>query len=300
MQRTIISVCLCVPLAWSWIAPPVVFAPTVQSETPVELLAEWPKPGNKKALDKDIQRLRKARTEEMATQAHDALSAADAGVVPLLLKAYDKERDEDARERVGEVLAIVTKPNQAKLLAAEFTHAETHVRSWLLWRTATFREARIVSEAEAALSAVQERKPERGDKSHARELYCAALCATASGSTKGLDELYEVAKKSWGEHGAEVRNALESLRPSDAHKSVSAYLQTASDREAKAAVLRLLAGCGNENTVAVVRPFLEDSDSTLRVEAINALRGIIDGDPPLDRLPVFEAIELANKWKERL
>ncbi len=36
------------------------------------------------------------------------------------------------------------------------------------------------------------------------------------------------------------------------------------------------------------------------VGAINALRGIIDGDPPLDKLPVFEAIERADKWKSRL
>jgi hypothetical protein len=29
------------------------------------------------------------------------------------------------------------------------------------------------------------------------------------------------------------------------------------------------------------------------------MRGIVDGDLPIANLPVFEAIELAKKWKER-
>ena len=31
-----------------------------------------------------------------------------------------------------------------------------------------------------------------------------------------------------------------------------------------------------------------------------AARGIVDGDPPVDRLPVFEAVELAKRWQQKL
>ena len=61
----------------------------------LEQLKEWPKLPQ---LDrtKDIERLR-ATTENMGTEASSALVADGAGVVPLLLPIYEKERDEDAR-----------------------------------------------------------------------------------------------------------------------------------------------------------------------------------------------------------
>jgi hypothetical protein len=49
-----------------------------------------------------------------------------------------------------------------------------------------------------------------------------------------------------------------------------------------------------------VRFFLDDDDNQVRVAAINACRGIVDGAPPEEQLPVFEAIESAKKWKERV
>jgi hypothetical protein len=36
------------------------------------------------------------------------------------------------------------------------------------------------------------------------------------------------------------------------------------------------------------------------VVTINALRGIVDGDGPLEQLSSFEAIEMAKKWKSRI
>jgi hypothetical protein len=44
---------------------------------------------------------------------------------------------------------------------------------------------------------------------------------------------------------------------------------------------------------------LDDTDNSIRVAAINAMRGIVDGELPITNLPVFEAIELAKKWKEK-
>jgi len=65
-------------------------------------------------------------------------------------------------------------------------------------------------------------------------------------------------------------------------------------------VLRMLAGCGDASALPPIRKYLDDDDNQIRVAAINACRGIVDGDPPLEQLPVFEAIETAKKWKDRL
>jgi hypothetical protein len=80
-----------------------------------------------------------------------------------------------------------------------------------------------------------------------------------------------------------------------------AKLLAATKRKTKVAGLRLIAACGEkESAKHLVLPFLDENDNSLRVAAINALRGIVDGDPPLNKLSVFEAIERANKWKARL
>jgi len=55
----------------------------------------------------------------------------------------------------------------------------------------------------------------------------------------------------------------------------------------------------HEDAIAIVKPQLDNTDNSIRIAAINALRGIVDGDLPIANLPVFEAIELAKKWKTR-
>jgi hypothetical protein len=43
-----------------------------------------------------------------------------------------------------------------------------------------------------------------------------------------------------------------------------------------------------------VKPFLDSDDNSLRVAANHAMRGTVEGAPPLGELAVFEAIELAK------
>ena len=67
----------------------------------------------------------------------------------------------------------------------------------------------------------------------------------------------------------------------------------------------LLEGVATQIAVALqnarlVRGFLDVSDNRLKVAAINALRGMYDREPPLEKLPVFEAIDMAEAWKGRL
>jgi len=65
------------------------------------------------------------------------------------------------------------------------------------------------------------------------------------------------------------------------------------------AVLRMLAGCGEKEQAGRLRGFLDDEDNTIRVTAINALRGMVDGELPIEDLAAFEAIEMASVWKGR-
>ena len=72
------------------------------------------------------------------------------------------------------------------------------------------------------------------------------------------------------------------------------------DRLNIVAGLRLLGGCGDEDSAKRVSPYLDSQDNQIRVAAINAARGIVDGDGPMEQLSVFKAIEVAKMWKRRI
>jgi hypothetical protein len=260
-----------------------------------EHLDAWPKLPDADRTKKDIDRLRRASTPKMGEEALAALTADGAGVVPLLLPIYEKDRDEAVLGRVREVLDAVTGPPHTRLLAKEFAHRSGRVRVWALARAAACADKEVAPAAEEALTKARA----LGEKADPEELYLAALCATASGSLAGFDIVRKRALERWNDSAKELRTALASVRGADASQRIAPALGQAS-RDEQLAGLRMLAGCGDPSSTSAVRPFLDSADNLLRIEAINALRGIVDGELPLDKLPVFEAIELADKWKMRL
>ncbi len=153
--------------------------------------------------------------------------------------------------------------------------------------------ARLTRTAEAAWAKVVK----QGEKADADERYAAALCTTASGSLAAFDAVFEIAQKSWAKKGGELRIALEAVRGPEPTKTLLGRL--GGERKAKIAALEMLAGCGDKSAVGPLKPLLDDTDNEIRVVTINALRGIVDGDSPLDQLSAFESIEMAKKWKER-
>ena len=233
----------------------------------------------------------------MGVQAREALVAAGAAAVPFVLDRYGKERDEEAALRLREVLVATTQADQTRLLAKEFASKHAPARVFALWRAAAFPDPELKEPAAAALA----RARKAGDKAEPEEVYAAALCCASAGSTEGFDVLFQAAQKRWDKKGVEIRAALEGSRGEPATQVALEKLGAAGeDRAQRVASLRLLAGCGTKTAVTRVKPLLDDQDNSVRVSAINALRGIVDGDPPLEQLSVFDVIETAKKWKERV
>jgi hypothetical protein len=268
----------------------------------VKRLEAWPSAENKERVEKDVERLRKAKTEAMGEQAREALTADGACVIPYLLRPLEKERDESALERILVVMDAVVGAPHTRLLAEQFGHKSIRVRTWALERAGEHRDPGNLAAAEGALAAALKRKaPKKPEDKAAREveLNAAALCATSTGSLNGMERVNELAKEEWGTFGKRIRIALEAVRGEAATKQLLPKL-AAGKRRQKVAILRLLAGCGDSSATQHIGSLLDSQDNSIRIEAINALRGIVDGDPPIDRLPVFEAIERVNKWKGRI
>jgi len=279
--------------------PPVPATPTGETaaskSAPIERLAAWPKPADKDALITDIERVIKAHIPEMAAQGHDALVAAGVAAVPLVLERFGKERNEEARDRLHEVLMKITTAEQTRLLAKEFESKLAPVRVFTLHRAAAFPDPGIVDAADKAWA----RLAKAGEKADPDERYSAALCAASAGSIVGIDALFDACQsKRWDREKREIRIALEGARGKPATDALVAKLEKG-DRKAKVAVLRMLAGCGEKAQAARLRPFLDDEDNAIRVAAINALRGMVDGEQPIEGLSAFEAIEMAKTWKGR-
>jgi Spy/CpxP family protein refolding chaperone len=268
---------------------------------PEEKLKEWPKLEGKAAatMRADVEKLRKPNTPAMGEAAEAALVAVGAAAAPDLLAALGKEKDLEARLRVENVLDQITGAPHTRLLAPEFANKSTSVRTWTLKRCSMFPDSELRAAAEEALAKVQAAKAKKPDLEGADdELYAAALCVTSAGGLAGLDALSSAALDQWGKRGPEIRAALNGVRSDEATDRVLP-LVAESDRKKIVAGLNLLAGCGSRKAVGAVRPHLDSTDNSIRVAAINAMRGIVDGAAPIDKLSAFDAIEMAKQWKER-
>jgi hypothetical protein len=265
-------------------------------DPPLERIEAWPElEGQERTqVQFEIDRLRKARTEEMAADSEAELIAGPVGAMPLLLAAHAKERDGGARARLELVMERMTDARHTRALALDFDHKDPGVRTWCLRRAAAFPDAGLREPAAAALAAVVG----AGERADPEERYAAALCSVSSGSPEGLAVLRGWAESDWPERGAEMLTALKAVRGPAASAQLVADL--AGERKQVVAGLHLLSAAGDESAVGAVAPYLDSDDNQLRVAAINALRGIVDGEGPMENLSVFHAIELAKTWKQRV
>ena len=269
-------------------------------EEETERLSAWPtlEKDQKKAVDLDVQRLRKARTPEMSESAHDGLVSVGAAAAPLLLTALGKERDEDARARMTDVLETITGAAHTRLLAEHFDAKGAPLRHFALRRAARFPDAGTRAAAEAAYRKASD--PKKRKKADPEDLFATALAATASGMVEPLEVLFATGVEDWGAEGEAIHLAACAVRGPEASALFVPRLGS-DERDEVLGALRLLAACGTEKEAArACARHLDASDNGLRIGAINALRGILDGDPPIARLSAFDAIELAKKWKARV
>lgn len=278
-------------------------APAQDGDEP-ERLDAWPELSRdaERSVALDIDRLRKARTPEMAEFAVEGLVGAGAGTAPKLLKALGAEKKEAAQERLEAVLTRICDERHTRLLAAQFDHDAVAVRRWCLARAAAFPDPGTRDAAAAAFQRLEElsrkKKPRGYDEA---EHDAAAMAATAAGSHAALARMHALTLERWGARWQALRAALEGARDAESTAFCAQLLGDEAGRREVVAALNLLSGCGTaKEAVPLVRPYLDHEDNSIRVAAINALRGIVDGEPPIPKLSVFDAIEMASEWKRRV
>lgn len=108
----------------------------------------------------------------------------------------------------------------------------------------------------------------------------------------------QVAKR-WLKEADQLRADFAGIERGPLASSITPLLQRKRFKE-KLAAIRMFELFGVEEHVRLMTPFLSESDTTLRLAAINACRVIIAKEKPLKRPSMTEIIERAEAWKAKL
>ncbi|MDG1049924.1 MAG: hypothetical protein P8M11_05730 [Planctomycetota bacterium] len=279
--------------------------PTATRRDEIQRATAWPEFGNQAELKQCIARVRKARTEEMAVKGAGQLEEIGPAAAPLLLKFLGSEKDAEARARMEAVLDSITAPEHTRLLAEVLDERADAPRRYAARRVAELGDPGLQEASEAFLSEWTERaKDKRARKPvEALDLQLAAVLCLSTGSLEGVPGALELAApEPWKTWGPALEGACAHAKAASeaVGAELSARLAKAGDPAGRVLLLRLFTYAGSKDQIKPIVPLLNAEQNQVKVATINALRMIVDGAAPLKRLSSFDAIEHANRWKERL
>jgi len=223
--------------------------------------------------------LREAATAE--------LQRLGAGAAPAMIRRLTDNKV-NQNELLLPVLGAVVAPEFADLLAEEATSNKLVVRRFVTRTLATY--------ADPGLEPILAKGLE--DKDGEVQLHCAAGLLGLQ-DTRGLELIVARTEADWDSIEPFLVSSIASgrgERPADALLG----LMRAGDVGRQIAGLRLLRHLLPKEQARLLREYLDSDEASLRKEVINTLRVVVEGKPPLARLSVFQAIEMAKSWKERL
>lgn len=219
-------------------------------------------------------------------RAETALIDMGAGITLELLRQLDDE-DGVKTDSIARVLDAVLAPEHSPLLARLVRRKQPEVRRYVVARLARFHAsemAPVFKEASAD-----------GDQD---VVFLAALGLGGLGDFEAMQTVFDRCRRDWPQYGALVSEVLEPVRGEQAADWVFARIEPG-DVSGWVSGLRLLRSLAPRSYKHKLQTALDSEQHSVKKAAINSLRVVIDGDPPLEQLSVFAAIELAQKWRKR-
>ncbi len=226
-----------------------------------------------------------------ASAAEADLVAYGTGVAPVILRRLgDREVAElpESAAALGRILDAVCTPEYAGLIAERTTDRSVEVRRW----SVGWIGRHTLPDQEKAL------RRALGDDDAAVS-FRAALGLLGLGNGDVLDKVLADCMEDWRSKAALVDSIAAPGRSNELAQALVDRIANAPVNE-RVTGLRLARSLCPKDYAAVLGTFLDDDAATVKKEAINALRVVVDGDEPLENLSVFQAIDAAKKWKERL
>ncbi len=119
------------------------------------------------------------------------------------------------------------------------------------------------------------------------------------GQADQLDAIDAVIQADWLTRAHELRADFAGINRKPLADKAAEYLQRRPRKE-KIASLHLFELFGDKDQAKKLLHFLSESDTSIRLAAIDACRVVVDGEAPLEKPSMTEIIERAESWKSRL
>lgn len=249
----------------------------------------WPKlKFSKKSTAKDKINQLVAKKPEVREKAQAKILSYGAGVVPVLLAAYHDRQKQLLRDRIRPLLDELITKEYGPVLEVSTSDKNEVLMQFALEKLDSFQDPRY---AAWFRHATRHKNPAISDG--------AWYALARIGEQDSLQFLIEKARKSWSKEKAQILPVLGGLKGEKATDRMLALLGQ-KKLEDKLAALRLLHGVGTKRSANKVAAYLNSKHQVLKVEAVNALLGIMDGKKPHDHLSVFQSIDVVKKWKRRM
>lgn len=130
-------------------------------------------------------------------------------------------------------------------------------------------------------------------------VYEAARGLALRGDSSAVAVIEQQVAEYWLEEAARLRADFASIERGPLSAALLPLLQRKHTKQ-KLAAVRMVELFGTKEQCKLMLPFLSESDTTLRLAAINVCRVVLDGESPLERPSMTEIIERAEAWKAKL
>ncbi|MCA8947904.1 MAG: HEAT repeat domain-containing protein [Planctomycetes bacterium] len=253
----------------------------------VEKLEEWPALG-RQDVDRLLGSLKQfhKEDEELWDGARKNLVALGEAGMPLLMQKVT-DRGDNVNPQIFLVLDEVLAPRHAALMAREIKKPKVELRRYLVRRIARFHDRDMLPVLQAV---TKDKDPDIA--------FHAALGALALGDRAALEPVLEYSKSRWDEIGDEVATVLPAARGREAGNWVFELIAKRPPGDQMAG-LRLARYLATKDHHLMLRTYLNANEHSVKKEAINALR-VMNGEEPLEKLTVFQVIEMAKEWLKKV
>lgn len=257
-----------------------------QAQAP-DKLGEWPA---LKDTDKDrvlafVGQFRKA-DPQLHAEARKQLVALGDAAAPLIMQQVS-DRADNTNTHLFAVLDEVLTARHTALMAREAKKPRIELRRYLIQRLCRLGDPDLA----AVFESLQKDKDEQ-------TVFYAQLGLLALKRRESLPAVLAYTKTRWSEVNTLVAEVLTPARSRELGDAVFEAIAKAPAVDQMTG-LRLLRYLMVKEQGVILRGYLEASDHTVKREAVNTAR-VVHGEAPIDNLSVFQAIEQAKQWLQKL
>lgn len=242
-----------------------------------------------KAVQEDLVALRRAEKDEQRAEARARIVAYGEGAIPFVFDATPK------------TIEAGRFADHAAILDALLMDDDLHL-AWGLLKKKAPEELRghlVRRWADSAREdAVKFLTPLLADAA-ADIAYQAGRGLLRRGDRAGAPVVLDAMRKRWTKEAATLRADFAGLERGPLADLPRESLASSKLQE-RLLGIRLFELFGVKEQAKLLLPVLDESDTTLRLAAIDACRVVIAGEPPLEKPSMTQIIEHAEAWKKRL